>query len=298
MGAVSYLSGKTLVDTQSTIFRLNEIPEDIARRILEFAALEDPQLASSLVLVSRKFRRWFNPIKFETISVRGDRVPEFNAAMRESADNFRHIRTLALRIPEITDVDWEALLTACTGVRSIHIDEFHIRSLGQISKYPDTLTQLVVTGWLFRVQWDSTPALSSLTHLVLVDDVLRSLPDASNFPNLTHFSCRYRYRFGWPWTHYECPEDVEEGLNRVLQAMLSCKKLKLAIVVLFSEEKKEVPGEEEIRSTYLQRVAHHLTDPRVVLHSANKYGLESIYRDWDLFHEGSLWKSAERRLGL
>ncbi|KAJ7098205.1 hypothetical protein C8R43DRAFT_1141536 [Mycena crocata] len=176
------------------------LPPELERAIFEIAALLWPSSVPRLVLVSKRVRKWLEPLLYHTLTVGENGITAYplyqatplTTVMRHSQAGFRkHVRNLFLDLPH-TDY----ILSVCTRVENLWLSS----PLDDIN-----LCRLVGSLRLSRFYGDVQPLLRTLppnhqffahlTHLELMGSAghvstadLEIWSNISHLPRLTHLS--------------------------------------------------------------------------------------------------------------
>ncbi|KIY48669.1 hypothetical protein FISHEDRAFT_73412 [Fistulina hepatica ATCC 64428] len=258
---------------------LSDIPLDVARLVLEFAAHSDRATAASLTLVSHAVSYWIHPILYHCVvlrTVRDNRLLErtLREALSLSPSSVKaSVQALAASGGCVLP-DTRLLRECCPQLRRLHIYNDMGFLLRCSALFPDTLEELVICG----------PDLTSC-------DVpkLMSAPPSADFP-VTPSAFPSLKRFAW--CYRLAGEAVVEDLVQTLRIMLRVRSLRVALVMLVTPHSVD----------NVIKVARAVTDADdravIITRETSDVDLHAVFdtNAWEGDGTDSLWRLAGKSL--
>ncbi|THV04774.1 hypothetical protein K435DRAFT_648876 [Dendrothele bispora CBS 962.96] len=182
-------------------FRIQDLPVELGRDILEIAARTHHRNALNLALVSRQISEWIRPVIYEMVTLGSSDAILFIRTMDSTPASFfaRNVRVLCLTV-STRPADAFRILQTCTGVTSLACwVDFH--RVAPRVPFQVPLAQLplrrlsVEIGQFMELPLPHCLWLTTLTHLNLIFWVRHGsieVPGLELFPSLTHLSISLR----------------------------------------------------------------------------------------------------------
>ncbi|KAJ6452823.1 hypothetical protein C8R45DRAFT_638733 [Mycena sanguinolenta] len=176
---------------------MTTLPLELEREIFEICAFSQPTCIPKLVLVAKHVKDWVEPV-FYRIIILGAVMSDFplvpydimSALIRRKPPAFFHsaVRHLLVYIPHQTPQELESILSVCTGVEDLWIDDMDNAFIPLIHSFP--LKRLCVAFDNIPAPSQTLPMFSCLTHLHLRAHYGNDEPSILAFvealPKLTH----------------------------------------------------------------------------------------------------------------
>lgn len=219
-------------------------PIELVRMILDTAAQEDKQTASTLMSVCRSTKDWASPILYDSVVMDNRRAARF-ADISKSSNVLQNTRHLRVDCMPAADASFVAL---CPSVETLTIANYDLQQLTQLASNMARLRKVNVKGCMRYAGVVSGVGMGNVTHLTFEDDVPRL--DAAfmdRLRNLTSFRCKF----------VRSKKTMYEELERCLSIVLSCDRLKKVTIVCSPSDER-----------YLRdRVGLWTADTRISYHS-------------------------------